>query len=277
MRLDRKSVAVAVTAAVTAFAVVSVALAANTPAKGKGVKTMGGGAMMTVNTGAKLTVLEPKNGAVITGNAVDTRIAVANFRLDAGLAGTPNRPGVGHYHIMLDGSLINMFGADTASVSLQNVAPGKHTLMFVPAANDHAEDMKAARSVTFVYKPTAPLPQVGPATFPGKPSVRIVSPKNGATVSGGFDMVVAVKNFRLSEPLYGKADVAGYGHWHVNLDSTTMGPMGMATMMGMSGTPRFHVSLEGVKPGKHRFWAILEDNTHAPTIGVMTSVAVTVK
>ena len=93
----------------------------------------------------------------------------------------------------------------------------------------------------------------------------------------GFDFVVAAKNFKLSCDLYGKANVAGYGHWHANVDSSTKGMMGMATMLGMSCGKSFHVSLAGVKPGTHRFIAILEDNTHAPTIGVQASVNVTVK
>ena len=35
----------------------------------------------------------------------------------------------GHYHVLLDGSLINMFCTPTAVVPLQNVKPGMHTLL----------------------------------------------------------------------------------------------------------------------------------------------------
>ena len=264
MGSQKKLVAVLAVAAAAVFAV-SAAVAADPPAMG-----------MNAPTGAKLTVLAPANGAVVTGNSVTTKVAVSNFKLDMGLAGTPNKKGVGHYHVLLDGSLINMYGTRTAKISLQNVAPGKHTLMFVPAENEHEDDMKAAKSVKFIYKPSSALPAVGAASL-GKPTLKIVSPANGSTVSGGFVMKVAVTNFKLSDPLFGKADVAGYGHWHVNIDSTSMGMMGMATMMGMSGTPSMNVSLAGVTPGKHRFWAILEDNTHAPTIGVKTAITLNVK
>jgi hypothetical protein len=269
MRSKGKIGSLLLTAAAAAFAV-SAALAAKPH-----MKSIGG--MMEAHTGAKLTVLAPANGAVITANTVTTKIAVSRFMLDTSLAGTPNKPGVGHYHIMLDGSLINMYGTPTATISLQNVAAGPHKLTFAPAENDHADDMTAAKTVSFTYRPAQPLPAIGPAKFPGKPSVTIVSPKSGSTVSGSFVMTVAVNNFHLSAPLFGKADVPGYGHWHVNLDSTTQGMMGMATMMGMSGTPTFTVSLKGVTPGRHRFWAILEDNTHAPTIGAQTSVTLNVQ
>ncbi|HEY3189352.1 MAG TPA: hypothetical protein VGJ70_17835, partial [Solirubrobacteraceae bacterium] len=110
----------------------------------------------------------------------------------------------------------------------------------------------------------------------GKPSISIVSPKPGATVHGGFDFTVKPSNFRFSCALYGKKDIAGYGHWHANVDSTTKGMMGMATMLGMSCQRTFHVSLAGISPGRHTFYAILEDNQHAPTPKAQDSVTVNV-
>ena len=234
-------------------------------------------AMMTAHTGAKLRVLRPSQRTVVTGNSITTRVAISHFKLDCALAGTANRKGVGHYHIELDHVLVNMFCANRATISLLDVRPGKHTLAFVPAANDHAEDMNAAQKTTFVYKPAHPLPAAKPLHFGAKPSIRIVSPRPGASVHGRFDLVVDVKNFKLSCALYGKPDVAGYGHWHANVDSTTRGMMGMGTMMGMSCGRSLHLSTAGLTPGAHRFFAILVDNTHAPTIGAKASVTLNVE
>jgi hypothetical protein len=89
-------------------------------------------------------------------------------------------------------------------------------------------------------------------------------------------MTVQPKNFRFSCALYGKPDVAGYGHWHINVDSTSKGMMGMGTMLGMSCARTFHVSLAGIKPGHHTFYAILEDDQHAPTPHAQASVTVNV-
>jgi hypothetical protein len=233
--------------------------------------------MMTVNTGAHLKVLSPKTGTTMRGNTLSTRVSITHFKVDCRYAGTANRKGIGHYHIELDKSLINMFCSPRGSISMLDVKPGKHTVQFIPAANDHADDMKAMKQISFAYKPAHPLPAVKPLNFPAKPSVRIVSPKSGSTVHGGFNLVVAVKNFRLSCALYGKAPVKGYGHWHANVDTTKLGMMGMGTMLGMSCAKSFHVSLAGIKPGHHKFIAILEDNTHAPTIGAQASVALNVK
>jgi hypothetical protein len=233
--------------------------------------------MMTVHTGAKVKVLRPTPSAVVTGNNVQTAVSITHYKLDCALAGTANRKGIGHYHIELDGALVNMFCAKQTAISMLDVAPGKHTLMFIPAANDHADDMKAAKKVSILYKPSQPLASAKPLHFPGKPSVTILSPKDGATVRGGFDLTVDVRNFHLSCALYGKAPVTGYGHWHANVDTTKLGMMGMGTMLGMSCGKTFHVSIAGIKPGTHRFYAILEDNIHAPTIGAQTSVSLKVR
>lgn len=233
--------------------------------------------MMMADTGAKLTAVSPKSRTTLTGNTLSTLVSITHFKVDCRFAGTANRKGIGHYHIELDKSLINMICSPRSSVSMLDVQPGKHTVQFIPAANDHADDMKAMKQISFTYKPSHPLAAAKPLSFPSKPQVSIVSPKPGATVHGGFDLVVAMKNFKLSCALYGKAPVKGYGHWHANVDTTTMGMMGMGTMLGMSCGKSFHVSLAAIKPGQHRFIAILEDNTHAPTIGAQASVTVNVK
>ena len=231
--------------------------------------------MKGAHTGAEIDVQAPSGGA-ITDDTVPTKLAVSNFKVDCRFAGTPNRSGVGHYHIELDGSLVNMFCRPGAAISMQNVAPGKHELIFLPATNDHTDDFGAEKKVAFTYKPAQPLPAIKAEQPSGKPSIRILSPKPGSTVRGSFDLKVAPSNFEFSCALYGKKNVAGYGHWHANVDSTTKGMMGMGTMLGMSCARSFHVSLAGIEPGQHRFFAILEDNQHAPTPKAQDSVKINV-
>ena len=123
-----------------ALAVAGLALAGTAKKKPK---------MMTANTGAKIAILSPKPGQVITGNTVHTDLAISHFKLDCGLAGTAPKMGVGHYHIHLDGALVNMFCGPKASVSLANVKPGKHTSF------PQAVKLKADETVVFswiVYK-----------------------------------------------------------------------------------------------------------------------------
>jgi len=255
-------------------AVVAVGLAAAAALALTGL-ALAGRTSMPVHTGAKITILAPKPGQVITGNTVHTKLRISHFKLSCARAGTAPKMGVGHYHVLLDGALVNMFCGRRASISLANVASGTHTLEFVAAENNHMEDMHTAKKVSFVYQPTQPQ-VIGPRQFPGAPSISIVSPKRGATVSGGFNLLVKWKNIVPSCALYGKPDVAGYGHWHAFVDTTMGAPMGMGTMLGMSCAHRFHVSLQGIKPGKHKFFAEIEDNAHTPSIKGHTTAVVTV-
>lgn len=231
--------------------------------------------MMSADTGAKVTVLSPRPGTVVHGNTLPIAVRLSNFKVTCGLAGTPNKMGVGHYHVELDGSLINMFCTPRETISLQNVKPGMHTLTVLAAENDHTDDMKSAQKVTFNYQPTKALPTIA-GENKGAPSIKILSPAPGSTVHNSFALSVAPTNFEFSCPLYGKPDVAGYGHWHINVDSTSKGMMGMGTMLRMSCARTFHVDTAGITPGRHTFFAILEDNQHAPTPHSQASVTVNV-
>jgi hypothetical protein len=224
-------------------------------------------------------ILSPAPGAVISSNAVQVRVAITHWQLSCAWAGKANKPGVGHYHILLDGALVNMYCGDTTSVSMQNVAPGPHKLFVVPADNNHDDMMymKEGKTVTFTYRPTHPLALIKPANL-GKPSITITSPANGQTVSGTFPVTISVHNFQLSCALFGKQNLKGFGHWHLNHDTMAGPMMGMGTMLAMSCGNSFQASTVGLKSGKHILFAILEDDQHAPLMpSVSAKVTVNVK
>ncbi len=226
----------------------------------------------------QITIVSPKDGEVVTANAVPVILQIRNWTLDCSLSGTPNKGGTGHWHLVLDKGLVNMICDPVTTLVLQNVKPGKHALAAVPAQNDHEEMEKAEVMATFDYQPVNALPPVTGLNV-GKPSVSILSPKNGATVSGQtFPLLFDVRNFRLSCDLLGRPQVNGTGHWHVNID-TTQGPMmGMLTMLAMGCTNSFEVPLAGIKPGTHKFFVLLVDNLHAPfSPAVEAAVTVNVK
>lgn len=226
-------------------------------------------------------VLQPASGAVIHTNVVRVRSVFTNWKVACAWAGKANKSGVGHYHVLLDGALVNMYCGNTAWVSLQNIKPGKHMLTVIPAENDHSDMMfmqkKEMRQISFTYRPSHPLATITNANL-GKPSIAITSPANGSTVHGAFPLNIRVRNFHLSCALYGKQNLKGWGHWHINHDAMNGPMMGMGTMLGMSCAKSFRVSTVGLKPGKHTFFAILEDNQHAPLMpSVFGKVTVTVK
>jgi hypothetical protein len=241
-----------------------------------------------------VTILSPKDGDVVTTNTVAVVPEIKNWKLRCDLAGTKSVAGAGHYHLELDGSLVNMY-CGPAVLSLQNVKPGEHTITVIAAKNDHSEIEAGKAQAKFTYQPATPLSTVGGLNA-GKPSVSILWPKAGQTVSGSsFPLVFDVKNFRLSCDLLGKPKVANTGHWHVDVDKgETAMPMkpgmsqqqqmmmmmmeAMATMLTMGCNNTFDVPLAGIGPGKHNFYVVLVDNLHEPLMpGVSASVSVNIK
>jgi hypothetical protein len=211
----------------------------------------------------RVAIQSPADGTRITANQVPLQVSFSGFQPNCDLAGTANVQGTGHYHVEIDRSLVDMFCTSSAAISMQNVKPGTHTITVLPALNDHAEVAQNGTSVTVDYEPAQPLAQVAPAPA-GTPSIKIVSPKAGTTLHGAFDVWVQVTSFNASCDLEGKPDVAGYGHWHVNLDSTSGPMMGMMTMLRMSCGNVLHLSSTGMTAGRHTLIAFLADNQHAP-------------
>lgn len=229
----------------------------------------------------KTSFVTPAEGVKVTADELAVKVALSGFKLDCDLAGKPNTPTAGHYHLLLDKVLINMYCSPDAVVSMQNVKPGVHQLEVAPALNDHAEvlDPGNAQTISFDYEPTKPLPVITDATNADKPSIKILSPKAGAVLSGPFDVVVEIKNFEDNCSLFGKPGVAGYGHWHLNLDTMEGPMMGMGTMLRMACTNTIHATTTGLKSGEtHDVIALLVDNGHAPLHpAVADKVTVTIR
>lgn len=223
------------------------------------------------NGNVSLNVTAPTPNLVVIDSSLPIQVLSRGYRLDARYAGTTVTQWDGHYHEILDGNLVDMtptVDPNNDTMSMAGVTPGSHTLTIVPACNDHSMVMSAAVNVPFTYAgPQLPLP--APVTFPDAPAITITSPANGAFVQGGsFDMTVAVSNFELCEECYGKANITGVGHWHVFAD----GPV-MANMKAMAGSETQTVTLQGVTPGPHTFYAVLVDNHHMPFMDMPSTMA----
>src|SRR5229473_4183326 len=175
--------------------------------------SMGGGMLPMGAKHMHVAIVSPAAGSKVTGNSVTVQVAVTGYKDTCALAGKHvmgmRGTTTGHYHVLLDGALVNMFCTPAAVVSLQNVKPGMHTLTVVPALDDHAQVTPSARSVMFDYAPATPLPAIAGKMTMHKPSITIVSPKPGATVSGRFTVHVRVKHYRVSCVLFGKPNLQG--------------------------------------------------------------------
>ena len=222
----------------------------------------------------KVSIQSPANGAKITDNTVPVHVSLSGFQATCASGFKPAK-GEGHYHLLIDKSLVDMYCAPDATLSMQNLQPGIHTITAQPALTNHVDVEMNASSVTIDYEPTHPLATLTAAAFPGAPTIKILSPTKGAQLSSNFDITVQVSNYNISCALEGKPDVAGYGHWHVNLETLNSGMMGMETMARMSCQNVLHMNTQGFPSGKHLLIVYLTDDQHAPLMPeIMDSVDV---
>jgi len=222
----------------------------------------------------KVSIQSPATGTKITDNTVPVHVAMSGFQPTCASGFAPVQ-GEGHYHLLIDKSLVDMFCAPDATLSMQNLQPGTHTITAQPALTNHMDVEMNASSVTIDYEPTHPLPALTAATFAAAPSIKIMSPAKGAQLSGSFNITVQVSNYNVSCALEGKPDVAGYGHWHVNLETLNSGMMGMETMARMSCQNVLQMSTQGFPAGHHLLIVYLTDDQHAPLMPeIMDSVDV---
>jgi len=103
-----------------------------------------------------------------------------------------------------------------------------------------------------------------------KPSLSVISPSNGDTVtSTDIPVSVQVSNFTLSPADVGLPDKDGEGHIHVMLDGMNMG-----VLINFYTGPTFTLPGQGINPGQHALTFDLASNTHVDMEDTVTSVTI---
>jgi len=207
----------------------------------------------TVLAGAPgISITSPAAATAIGLNFTVVTVATQNFSIvDKG--GLPNVAGEGHWHLVLDGALYNMFYGPSGVVLA--LAGGTHTIRAELAQNDHTPLASPAFDIVTV-------------TVGGlMPTLSIASPAAGAVLYGNStDVTVAIANFTLAPSKVGQAAVNGEGHWHVFVDGVYSG-----------NTATLSFTLAGLAPGDHVVMAQLFNNDHTPlAVEVSASVSITV-
>jgi hypothetical protein len=99
---------------------------------------------------AKLSILSPKNGSVVTGPTVRLELSLEGAHI-VKQTSTDLSPDEGHVHVLLDGSLISMnyrLGDD-----IPHVAAGPHRIDVEFVATDHAPfDPRVTAATSFQVK-----------------------------------------------------------------------------------------------------------------------------
>lgn len=229
---------------------------------GLAVVPLGGTA--TAQATPSFDLVSPSEGATIDTNSILVQINPVNFTLDCATSGHADVNGQGQVLVFVDGATIaqltNIYCTTSFIVPGNGLAPGEHTLAIVLASNTHVPMMDTAKTVKINYQPAQPLP-LPVANFTGTPGVSLVSPQDGATVPAQFDVQVKPQNFLAQTALEGKANVAGYGHYHVWVDTAEM-PKSLAGLVLMPGTNAFSLDLSAWGEGTHTIRIETAQNDH---------------
>jgi hypothetical protein len=99
------------------------------------------------STEATLTIVEPSNGDVLEGEAIEIRLELDGARV-VDQTSTDLRPDEGHLHVLLDDQLLSM--TEGLEQTIRDVTPGQHLLEVEFVANDHAPfDPRVIAKVAF--------------------------------------------------------------------------------------------------------------------------------
>ena len=100
---------------------------------------------------AKLSILSPKSGAVVTGSTVNLELSLEGAHI-VKQTSTDLSPDEGHVHVLLDGSLISMnYRLDD---DIPDVAPGTHRIEVEFVATDHSPfDPRVTAATSFQVTP----------------------------------------------------------------------------------------------------------------------------
>jgi hypothetical protein len=215
-----------------------------------------------------ISVTSPAQGATITTTDIDVQVAVTGMDIACPWVGTADQDGQGNIHVFLDKAslptLINFYcGTDSFTVSGAGITPGQHSLLIDLASNTHGDIASTMQEVKFDYEPTTPSSLPAPKATDATASINIVSPADGATVDSQFTLQLASENFTASCDLEGKAEVAGFGHYHLVIDAETA-PSPLAGLVAMPCDPEVPLDLSGWSAGTHTISLMVAQNDHTP-------------
>lgn len=229
-----------------------------------------------------ITVVSPTPNQKITTTDIPLQVKTSGIDTACKWVGTPDQPGQGNIHVFLDkaslGALINFYcGTDSITVSGEGITPGPHTLIVDLASNTHGDMLDTAQKVAIDYEPATPKPLPAAKASGATPTVKIVSPQNGATINAQTTLQIASTDFTPSCDLEGKAPVAGYGHYHVMIDMGK-GSSPLAGLVVMPCTSSVPLDLSGWPAGQHTITVALAQNDHTPVPNVQpATITVTVQ
>ncbi|HZP57760.1 MAG TPA: hypothetical protein VFC53_09440 [Dehalococcoidia bacterium] len=176
---------------------------------------------------ASIEIVSPAADATAAGDRLEVRVRASGLKFDGTKIGQPaaQNPRVGHWHVYVDGKYAGLSVSDVISLpndAMPQIPAGEHEIKVQLHHTDHTPLMPEKTDSVMVNFPQA----MAYTAAPGSPSIEIVSPSDGATLTDQR-LVVRVKigGLRLDGTKIGQpaAQNPGVGHWHVYVDGKYAG------------------------------------------------------
>lgn len=184
--------------------------------------TLGVAPALNAQSAPTLTLVAPTDGAAIDG-PVTVRVEHSGIRFDGTVIGKDPTPGVGHWHVNIDGKYAGLSVTNVIEIpndAYPTITAGEHTIMVNLHENNHAATnppVEQAIKLNFSKEVTLATNLQGP------PMLAVTSPTGGTDVDGPLTVQVNHGGIKFDGTVIGKDPTPGVGHWHVNIDGKYAG------------------------------------------------------
>jgi hypothetical protein len=205
-----------------------------------------------------LTLVTPADGTTVDGPVL-IRVQHGGIRFDGTTIGKDPTPGVGHWHVNIDGKYAGLAVTDVIEIpndAFPTIAAGEHTIMVNLHENNHAATsppVESAIKLNFAKEVTL-APKLD-----GGPTLTLVTPREGANVSDRVVARVEHSGIRFDGTTIGKDPAPGVGHYHINVDGKYAG-LAVSNVIEIPND-----AIPTISAGQHTITVNLHENNHALT------------
>lgn len=222
---------------------------------------------------ASIKIASPATGWTVSGDRLEVQVTVSGLKLDGTKIGQPagQNPGVGHWHVYVDGKYAGLSVTDVISLpndAMPSIAAGQHEIKVQLHNTDHTPLTPEKTDTIMVDFPAA----LASTAVTGQPSIKIVSPLAGATISKRVQIQVKVTGLKFDGTKIGQAasQNPGVGHWHVYVDGKYAG-LSVSDVISLPND-----AMPSIAAGQHEIKVQLHNTDHTPLTPEQTdSVTVT--
>ena len=206
----------------------------------------------------KLTLISPADGANVDGPVV-VRVEHSGIVFDGVKIGSAPEPGVGHWHINVDGKYAGLSVSNVIEIpndTIPTISAGEHTITVDLHQNNHAAtDPPVSQTIKLNFSKDV---TIAPATS-GAPMIKLV--ESGGDATGEAPIVVRIEHSGIvfDGVKIGTAPEPGVGHWHINVDGKYAG-LSVSNVVEIPND-----AMPTISAGEHTITVDLHQNNHAAT------------